>query len=92
MSALTEQLVLKEGDVFFVSQETGDVSGNTGLGLYYHDMRYLSILNFKVNGRMPEVLNFSAISKLHGNIAVRQRVISSRRWHRRDATDDQHPA
>jgi len=66
MPAVTEQLVLKEGDVFFVCQEDGDVTGNTGLGLYYQDMRYLSVLEFRANGGMPELLNFSSSQNFMG--------------------------
>jgi glycogen debranching enzyme len=66
MPAKAEQLVLKEGDVFFVSSENGDVPVNSGLGLYYHDMRYLSLLEFRVNGQMPELLNFSSSQNFMG--------------------------
>ena len=60
MPAPSEQLVLKEGDVFLLTDQTGDVVGNTGFGLYYHDTRYLSLYSFKVNGNSPSLLNFSA--------------------------------
>ena len=59
MSSLAQQLVLKEGDIFLLSQESGDISGNSGLGMYYQDLRYLSRLLFNVNGEPPPLLNFS---------------------------------
>src|SRR4051812_10160934 len=66
MSESQEQLVLKEGDVFLLSQQTGDISGSSGLGLYYHDTRYLSVLRFKVNGQTPPLLNFSSSQNFMG--------------------------
>src|SRR5437879_630708 len=67
MSSLAQQLVLKEGDIFLLSHESGDISGNSGLGMYYQDLRYLgldgvprsTILTFDripdtVDIRMPE--------------------------------------
>src|SRR5262245_45180288 len=51
MSSLSQQLVLKEGDIFILSQDDGEISGNTGLGLYYHDVRYLSRMVMMVNGQ-----------------------------------------
>jgi glycogen debranching enzyme len=51
-----QQLVLKEGEVFIVSDSTGDIQDGSPLGLYYHDMRYLSVLLVRVNGSVPERL------------------------------------
>lgn len=66
MSALAEQIVLKEGDVFLLSQDNGDITGNVGLGLYYHDTRYLSLLTLKVNGQSPALLNFTSSQNFMG--------------------------
>jgi glycogen debranching enzyme len=68
MSALSQQLVLKEGNVFLLSHETGDLSGNIGLGLYYRDVRYLSHFLFKVNGAAPPLLNFSGYRNFMGTL------------------------
>ena len=68
MATLGDQLVLKEGNVFLLSQENGDITGNEGLGLYYSDMRYLSLLVFSVNGETPPLLNFSGYRNFMGSL------------------------
>src|SRR5215212_3509929 len=92
MPTLAEQVVLKEGDVFLVSHENGDVFGNTGLGLYYQDMRYLSRFTMQINGQTPSLLNFSGyrnfmgtfqhannIMKLPGDVVLLPETLSIRR-------------
>src|SRR5688572_12284808 len=59
VTTLAQQVVLKEGSIFLVSHENGDISGNAGLGLYYKDMRYLSLLSLKINEQTPPLLSFS---------------------------------
>jgi glycogen debranching enzyme len=68
MATIAEQLVLKEGNVFFLTQENGDIPGNTALGLYYSDMRYLSRLTFHFNGDTPRLLNFSGYRNFMGTL------------------------
>jgi len=68
MATTAEQLVLKEGNVFLLTQENGDIPGNTALGLYYSDMRYLSRLTFHVNGETPRLLNFSGYRNFMGTL------------------------
>jgi glycogen debranching enzyme len=60
--------VIKEGDVFFLSQPTGDVPLNnaSGLGLYYHDCRYLNGYQFSINSKKPNSL---LTSTFHGFMA-----------------------
>ncbi|MFW6125785.1 MAG: glycogen debranching N-terminal domain-containing protein [Chloroflexota bacterium] len=44
--------VLKEDEVMMVSDELGDVPrGRRRLGLYYHDTRFLSILETTIGGQ-----------------------------------------
>jgi len=58
---MPEQLVLKEGELMVVSDEAGDMpEGRRRLGLYYHDTRYLSILEMRLSGREPRFLSSSA--------------------------------
>ena len=59
MTSLGQQVVLKEGPVFIFSHDNGDITGNTGLGLYYEDTRYLSLFTFQISGQTPPLLNFS---------------------------------
>ena len=63
-----QQLVLKEGDIFIVTDEYGNIPENTPLGLYYHDTRYLSLLNLKVNGTDPELLNSTSGQNFMSNL------------------------
>src|SRR5262249_29875045 len=68
MATIAEQLVLKEGNGFLLTQENGDIPGNTALGLYYSDMRYLSRLTFQFNGETPRLLNFSGYRNFMGTL------------------------
>jgi glycogen debranching enzyme len=75
MSSLNRQLVLKEGDVFFVSDEAGDVLGNEALGLYYDDTRHLSLFTLRVNGTAPPLLNFSGYRNFMGTLQYANDII-----------------
>jgi hypothetical protein len=56
-----EQLVLKENELMMVSDEMGDVpEGRRRLGLYYRDMRYLSVFDLAINGQKPRLLGSSS--------------------------------
>lgn len=67
---MSNRLVLKENLVFMVSADDGDVSqANTdGLGMYYKDTRYLSVLEIQVNGYTPALLTSSGEFNFMGNI------------------------
>lgn len=51
-------VVTKARDVFFLSEQTGEISaGNLdGFGLYYHDCRYLDGYRIRLSGTPPNVL------------------------------------
>src|SRR6476469_6579317 len=68
MPSSMQQLVLKEGDIFIVTDEYGNIPENTPLGLYYHDTRYLSLLNLKVNGTDPELLQSTSAQNFMSNL------------------------
>lgn len=58
---MSRNLVLKEGELVMVSDEIGDMpQGRRRLGLYYHDTRYLSILDIVINGQKPRLLTSSS--------------------------------
>jgi len=58
---MSRNLVLKEGELVMVSDEIGDMpQGRRRLGLYYHDTRYLSILDIIINGQKPRLLTSSS--------------------------------
>ncbi|MGD6802327.1 amylo-alpha-1,6-glucosidase [Rossellomorea aquimaris] len=51
--------VIKENNLFFLTDEKGDIVENHsyGLGLYMKDTRYLSKFNLKINGEEPILLH-----------------------------------
>src|ERR1044071_3596648 len=56
--SIAHAVVLKDRDVFFLSEADGSVplKADHGLGLYYHDCRYLSAYEFKFGPAKPTVL------------------------------------
>lgn len=90
---MPEQLVLKEGELLAVTDDMGEMpEGRRRLGLYYHDTRYLSILETRINEKTPRLMsssadeNYVAIAQManptielpDGNVAL-ARTISIRR-------------
>jgi glycogen debranching enzyme len=65
---IAQTLVLKEDEVFIVSDDAGNVTRETAEGLYYHDTRYLSLFNLKVNGQELELLNSSGEQNFMANL------------------------
>ena len=56
-----EHCVLKENELVLVSNELGDMPpGRRRLGLYYRDMRYLSLFQMTINGQRPRLLSSSS--------------------------------
>jgi len=55
---VAEALVIKNGNLFFLSEPDGTVPlvQGHGFGLYYHDCRFLNGYELKMSGRKPEVL------------------------------------
>ena len=70
MTQLSSQLVLKEGPVFLMSDDTGNITGETGQGLYYHDVRHLSFLNLQVNGTAPSLLSATSYRNFMGTLQL----------------------
>src|ERR1051325_738445 len=56
--SIAKAVVVKDGDVFFLTDPDGRVplGGEHGLGLYYHDCRYLNGYDVKLGDAIPEVL------------------------------------
>ena len=63
--------VIKEGDIFFLSQPDGDVPLNneSGLGFYYHDCRYLNGYELRIDAKVMTSLLTSAF---YGSMAKLQ--------------------
>jgi glycogen debranching enzyme len=63
--------VLKEGNLFLLTDPFGDVHADTrGLGLYEGDTRRLSCSILRVNGQRPVLLQASAGGNYHGTIQL----------------------
>ena len=56
--SIATAVVVKDGDIFFLCEPNGDVplGGEHGLGLYYHDCRFLNGYEMKLADAKPEVL------------------------------------
>ncbi len=62
VESLAQAIVMKKDNVFFVANPDGNVpmTGNHGLGLYYHDCRYLNGYELTLAGQAPARLSASA--------------------------------
>lgn len=60
--SISDALVLKNGNLFFLSQRDANVplTGRHGFGLYYQDCRFLNGYELTIGGRKPEVLIHTA--------------------------------
>ncbi|MFC1978829.1 glycogen debranching N-terminal domain-containing protein [Chloroflexota bacterium] len=53
--------ILKENEIMLSADDMGDIpGGRRHFGLYYHDMRYLSVFTMTVNGLKPRLLSSSS--------------------------------
>jgi glycogen debranching enzyme len=64
MRSIAQAVVLKDRELFFLSEVDGSVplNGEHGLGLYYHDCRFLSGYEFKLGAAKPIALVCTAAS------------------------------
>jgi glycogen debranching enzyme len=53
---VSQPVVAKQGALFLLSAENGDIEDSTDHGLYFHDMRYLSACTLQLNGHVPVTL------------------------------------
>jgi glycogen debranching enzyme len=63
VESLAEAIVMKKDNVFFVARPDGNVplTANHGMGLYYHDCRYLNGYELAMVGQSPASLSASAV-------------------------------
>lgn len=61
--SLSDAIVMKHENLFFVAQPDGDVpiTDSHGLGLYYHDCRYVNGYEMKFFGKKPVALSASSV-------------------------------
>src|SRR5690349_24895871 len=59
---IAHAIVIKDENIFFLAEPSGDVplGGEHGLGLYYHDCRYLDGYELRLAGKRPESLTATA--------------------------------
>ena len=62
VESLADAIVIKNENVFFVARSDGSVplKNSHGLGLYYHDCRYLNGYEIELNGKPPAPLSASS--------------------------------
>src|SRR4051812_14255914 len=62
VQTISDAIVIKEGDIFFLSTPDGRVPMDEGhgYGLYYHDCRFLNGYDIKMAGLTPSILVASA--------------------------------
>src|SRR5690348_9871677 len=56
--AIADAITLKAGDLFLFCEPDGRLPTGTGhgLGLYYHDCRFLRTYEFRIDGSLPVLL------------------------------------
>jgi glycogen debranching enzyme len=59
---IAHAIVIKDENIFFLAEPSGDVplGGEHGLGLYYHDCRYLNGYELRLAGVAPDMLSANA--------------------------------
>jgi glycogen debranching enzyme len=67
---VSEQLVLKEDQVFVTSNSMGDMPSGDSLGLYYNDTRYLSLYTLTIEGKEPVLLSASSEHNFMANLQL----------------------
>jgi len=62
VESLATAIVMKQDNLFFVARRDGNVpmTGNHGMGLYYHDCRYLNGYELTMAGQAPAPLSASS--------------------------------
>jgi len=69
---IADAVVLKDGDLFLVTDPDGRLPrrGDHGLGLYYHDCRYLRVYEFHIGGALPVPLGAGSAAGYRGSVQL----------------------
>jgi glycogen debranching enzyme len=72
VQSIPDAVVIKDEEIFFLGQPNGQVpqKGNHGLGLYYHDCRFLNRYEFRVAGVEPTGLIAAAASGFEADLRL----------------------
>jgi glycogen debranching enzyme len=70
-------ITIKDDYIFLVSNEAGDLTGNTAnSGLYFKDTRYLSLFELKVGGERPELISYSTEYNIGATFRLSKSLLS----------------
>jgi len=71
-SSIADAIVIKDDNVFFITQPDGNVpvEGGHGYGLYYHDCRFLNAYEFRISGSLVPALGASATAGFMGKFEL----------------------
>src|SRR5918912_248851 len=67
---VSDQLVLKEDQIFVTTDTMGDMPVGDSLGLYYNDTRYLSLYSLSIEGKQPVLLSSSSEHNFMANLQL----------------------
>ena len=70
--SIADAIVLKQGDLFLIADPDGQVPSirTHGLGLYYHDCRFLRTYELRLNGERPTCLGATVASGDRGAVQL----------------------
>src|SRR3954452_14554530 len=66
-------ITLVEGSAFCISGRSGDMAPNLPQGFFFRDTRFLSRLELRVNGTIPEALEAEAVDPFSATYVLRSR-------------------
>ena len=71
-ASIADAVVLKDGDLFLIFAPGGELpaKGAHGLGLYYHDCRYLRTYQLRLNGEAPTPLGVTTAAGARGRVEL----------------------
>jgi len=78
--SISDAIVLKQGDLFLIAGPDGQVpsSRTHGLGLYYHDCRFLRTYELQLNGEQPVCLGATVAAGDRGAVQLTNPEIALR--------------
>jgi glycogen debranching enzyme len=78
--SISDAIVLKQGDLFLIAGPDGQVSSDRthGLGLYYHDCRFLRTYELRLNDEPPICLGATVASGDHGAVQLTNPELEAR--------------
>src|SRR3954447_22139251 len=71
-------ITLVEGSAFAISGRSGDMVPNLPQGFFFRDTRFVSRLELRVNGQVPEALEADAVDPFSATYVLRSRPPAGR--------------